>query len=434
MTRSMTSIRFLANLVRIPLYENALFLIMSFGTTSLLGLAFWIVIARLLPADDVGMITALLSIATLISQFAVLGFDYGLMRFLPEASTNKGPLITQVFAITGICTISITFLFGITIQWTVPSLSEVLNTPVALTGYMLLVVGVGYYGLVNAVFTGSRSAKFVFTQSVILGVLRIGLIVASITALGLIAILFSWMLATWITIIISIVVIWPRINQDYKLKTNLDIQPIINVFRYSFSNFASMSFWNLPLQLMPAILVREISPEISAYFFIALVLADGIWSIPMAIGQSLSVEGAFNQTILMQHVKRSVRMIALTVLTANILVWFFGDKLLLLFGDGYSEQGFNILRILCLAAIPISINQIYIGVMRVRKTMTGPLMFIALIAISTLAMTYILIPRLEILAPAIAILMSHTIVAILIGGVTIIKLNRDNNTSNSPAR
>ena len=154
----------------------------------------------------------------------------------------------------------------------------------------------------------------------------------------------------------------------------------------------------------------------------------------MAIGQSLSVEGAFNQTILMQHVKRSVRMIALTVLAANILVWFFGDKLLLLFGDGYSEQGFNILRILCLAAIPISINQLYIGVMRVRKTMTGPLMFIALIAISTLATTYILIPRLEILAPAIAILMSHTIVAILIGGVTIIKLNRDNNTSNSPAR
>jgi O-antigen/teichoic acid export membrane protein len=356
------------------------------------------------------------------------------MRFLPEASTNKGPLITLVFAFTGILAIVITFLFGITIQWTIPSLSEVLDTPIAVMAYMLLVVSVGYYGLVNAVFTGLRSAKFVFTQSIILGVLRIGFVAAFITVLGVIAILVSWALATWITIIISIMFIWPRMNQDYTSKRTRHIKPIIRVFKYSFSNFVAVSLWNLPLQLMPAILLHEISPEISAYFFIALVLADGIWSIPMAISQSLSVEGAFDTTSVIQHVKRSLRMIALTVLAANILVWFFGDKLLLLFGDEYSEQGVNILRILALATIPISINQVYIGVMRVRKTMVGPIIFVGVGTISILSATYILMPRLEILAPAIAILMGHTIVAILIGGVTIINFNRYKNTSSSPAR
>ena len=51
-----------------------------------------------------------------------------------------------------------------------------------------------------------------------------------------------------------------------------------------------------------------------------------------------------------------------------------GDKLLLLFGKEYSAEATTLVRLLTLAALPLSVNLLYLGVARVKKELKNLLL------------------------------------------------------------
>src|SRR5699024_3091085 len=76
------------------LHLSANALIVSTAVTSVAGLAFWALAARWLPAETVGIGTALVSVLTLLANLATLGLRNGLVRFLPVAGGSTRRLIT----------------------------------------------------------------------------------------------------------------------------------------------------------------------------------------------------------------------------------------------------------------------------------------------------------------------------------------------------
>src|SRR5205085_1493779 len=66
------------------------------------GFLFWIIAARLYGAAQIGIATSLFSLLTLLSNLSLLGFNSGLMRFLP-ASELKNEKINSSILIT-VCT------------------------------------------------------------------------------------------------------------------------------------------------------------------------------------------------------------------------------------------------------------------------------------------------------------------------------------------
>ncbi len=62
------------------------------------GLLFWIVAARTMPAKDIGLATAAISAAGLITGLSRLGLDAGLVRYLPE-SKNKNGLYSTIICV-----------------------------------------------------------------------------------------------------------------------------------------------------------------------------------------------------------------------------------------------------------------------------------------------------------------------------------------------
>ena len=50
-----------------------------------------------------------------------------------------------------------------------------------------------------------------------------------------------------------------------------------------------------------------------------------------------------------------------------VLVFALADKILLLFGGSYSESATELLRFLSVAAFPLAINNVYLGIKRVEK-------------------------------------------------------------------
>ena len=75
----------LFNLLKISLYRNAIYLMLNSAMYALTGFFFWIVAARLYPAEVVGLASSTIAAIGLLSLLSTLGLDYGLLRFLPAA-------------------------------------------------------------------------------------------------------------------------------------------------------------------------------------------------------------------------------------------------------------------------------------------------------------------------------------------------------------
>jgi O-antigen/teichoic acid export membrane protein len=71
-----------------PMRRSAYALIAGTGLTSLLGIVFWLLAARLLPAEAVGTGTALISAMTFLATLSTLGLRNSLVRFLAPAGAS----------------------------------------------------------------------------------------------------------------------------------------------------------------------------------------------------------------------------------------------------------------------------------------------------------------------------------------------------------
>jgi O-antigen/teichoic acid export membrane protein len=79
------------------------------------------------------------------------------------------------------------------------------------------------------------------------------------------------------------------------------------------------------------------------------------------------------------------------MIPAILILFFFGNYVLLLFGKSYSTEGFRFLQILAISGVFVSINSIYTALFRVQKKVKQ-LLVISLIGTAvTLVLTYLLL-------------------------------------------
>ncbi len=91
--------------LRTSLFRNSVFLLMTSFLSYGLGFLFWLVVARLYPASDVGVGATLLSTLLFLAGAATLGLPIGMIRFLP-AEQDKVGLINATLTISGIVSLS----------------------------------------------------------------------------------------------------------------------------------------------------------------------------------------------------------------------------------------------------------------------------------------------------------------------------------------
>ena len=154
--------------------------------------------------------------------------------------------------------------------------------------------------------------------------------------------------------------------------------------------------------------------EPTAYFYIAWSIGSASAMISGAVSTSLFAEGSHDEERLGLNIWRSLRLILLTVVPAVILILAIAPQLLLLFGGSYSESGASLLRIVAISALPWSINLVYLAKLRVEKKLKVIVGFTAFIAVLTLGLAYLLLPRMGINGAGIAWLATHGIIALVV--------------------
>jgi O-antigen/teichoic acid export membrane protein len=130
-----------------------------------------------------------------------------------------------------------------------------------------------------------------------------------------------------------------------------------------------------------------VHPEMTAYYYMAMMVANVLFIIPSATSTSLFAEGSNNEKDLKKHVKKAAKIIALLIIPAVIITIFFGKYILLLLGKNYSAEGYMLLNYLALSCIFMSISSVFGSLFLVKHKMKEILAINIISAVSILGLS-----------------------------------------------
>jgi O-antigen/teichoic acid export membrane protein len=89
-----------------------------------------------------------------------------------------------------------------------------------------------------------------------------------------------------------------------------------------------------------------------------------------------------------------------------------GNRLLLIFGVKYAENGTGLLYVLAGSVFPVAANAFYITIMRINKTLKATILLTLLIALATLVLSLVFVPRFGIIGAGFGWLAAQTLACV----------------------
>jgi O-antigen/teichoic acid export membrane protein len=408
-------------LFSIPLYVNASYLLLGFGTSSLFGFAFWIIAARFYSPEDVGLASALIAAIGLVTSFSNLGLGMGLIRFLSHSGKNANSMINTVLTIGTLASIAATVIFVAGIRLWSPALLFMRDNYAYLTAFVIFSIVAPLVGLIGQAFIAARRAGFNLAQGLINNLLEVLLVILMAGFFHSFGLFGSQGISLCVALLFSIFLFLPRVQPGYHIFLTINKEVLNNILRFSFANYINALFWGAPALILPLMIVNRLGAESNAYFSIAWAVASVPTSISGAISSSLFAEASYDTERLGLNIQRTMKMVFLILIPLVILILIIGDKFLLLFAGEYSTKASTLLRILTISTIPLAINTVCFNIKRVENKLRLIIGLSIFMAVATLGLSYLFLPWMGINGVGIAWLATQTIIALIIGPISLKK-------------
>jgi O-antigen/teichoic acid export membrane protein len=352
-----------------------------------------------------------MSATWLLSILSAFGFDIGLIRYLPEEK-DKSRMINSCLTITAVISLilALVFLIGLPI-WS-PALMILRERAIFGVVFVLFTIAMTLFGLQTNVFVAFREAKYSFIQGSV-SMLRI-IILPFLLTFGAFGVYLSVGLATTIALLAGNMLIL-KVFSAYMPVPVVDKKMISEMICYSFGNNVANILYFLPVAVLPLLVVDVLGEEINAYFYVAWAIASILLMIPFATSTSLFAEGSFSSDELGKNVIKSLKFIFVLLILGIMGVFIFGRYVLLLFGEEYAENAFEVLLFLSIASIPHAINVVYVTIKRVKKETMPAIYVYGAIAVLTLIGSYTLIQEMGLMGIGISWIFGNGIVALIVG-------------------
>ena len=399
-----------------PLYQNAYYLMGNTVVLAILGLGFGFVITSCYTDEEVGLGMGIIQAMTLLAALSSLGLGFGLIRFLPSAGERANRMINSCLTIVTLTAIAAILIFLAVLPLWLPNLLFIRQNPIVLSCFIIFTLVWALSTLADQLFIAERSAKFTFIKNTLASTSKIpfALLFALWFGFDAFGILAASGLTMFLAVFVAFAFFLPAIRRGYKLRPDLQLDSIGHIASYSLENYVAGLLWTTPVLLFPLIVLSILGAEAHAHFYVAWMIGAVLFMIPGALAASLFAEGSYEEDMLLPNVWRSLKVSMLILIPAIMLIFTFGDKMLLVFGQSYSENATTLLWLLALSAIPMGINNIYLSMQRVKKNMSKVLLISALGTCLTLGLSYPLMITLDLAGVGLGWLLGHTLVTLLI--------------------
>ncbi len=394
-----------------PLYMNSIFMMASTLIVSVSGFLFWIISARFYDEAQIGLATALISVLLFLMNLSIVGLNYSIIRFLPK-SENKNGLLSGSFIIIAVMSAICAIIFLTFLQTFSPKLAFVRENIWTTAAFFLFTIAVSIDFLMESIFLSLRAAKYIFIKNVLVSLLKIVLPVLFV-GLGTIGIFASWALALSSAILVSFYVLIKKFDFISTLK--FKISEFKQMISFSFINYLVGLLGIAPGLILPVFITNYMSPETTAYFYIAMMIAQLLYTIPYATTQSLFAEGSIDSQNFSKSIIKAFKLIGVIMIPAILILVLFGNLVLLIFGKNYSTEGISFLRILAVAGIPVAINYVGLTVLNIRHKIKA-LLIINILGTAAILILSFYLKSYSLIGVGLAWLIGHIIKNVLYAG------------------
>jgi O-antigen/teichoic acid export membrane protein len=342
----------LQSLYKEQLYKNSLYLMINTLVISLFGFVFWIIASHFFDSNEIGTATTLLVSANLVSNFALLGFNNSLIKYIPT-SENKNSEINTALTITTITATIASILYIIFIGIVSPAFVFIQSNPIWIIIFTLSVLILNTNLLVEVVLIAFRGTEYILIKNLIGSIVKLVLpfLLLSFGALGIYS---AIILPTIITIIFGFYYLFSKYS--FKLKFEVNRSFIKKAYKFSLGNYIA-GFWATgSTLLLPIIIASSLGPSAAAYMYMPAMIITLIQIIPKSFTQSLFVEGSYSTGIDLGHILKPLKACYMLLIPSIIGIFILGRFVLLLFGKNYSDEGIYYLYICSVGTLFSTIN------------------------------------------------------------------------------
>jgi O-antigen/teichoic acid export membrane protein/thymidylate kinase len=399
--------------LRVPLYGGAYALIVSSSATSVLGIAYWTLAARLCGAAEVGVNAAAISAMVFLSYLAQLNLAGALTRFVPTAGRTTSRLVIAAYGIAAIVsgTAGIVFVLGIGI-WA-PNVRPVVGNAVLSAWFVFAVMAWSLFALQDAVLTGLRRTVWVPIENTIYALGKILLLVAIARSAADVGLFVSWTIPAAIAILPVNWLIFRRFIGPHAERSG-DRPPEATprlIARYLSGDYLGSLSMAAATGLLPLIILSTVGARGSAYFYMAWTIAYSMQLISVNSALSLTVEGAARQSDVVHSVRRILWLLVRIQVPLVLGIVVFAPLILQLFGQAYADEASTLLRLFALGVLPHAINSVFLSLARIRREIRWLFTVQATQALLLVVLSLLFLQPMGITGVGVAFLIAQSLVA-----------------------
>jgi O-antigen/teichoic acid export membrane protein len=372
------------------LVRNSLWLVVSNALQAAIGFVFWIVMARLFSAQDVGLASSLISATTLLAFFALIGLNTTLMRYLPTAR-NRGALLTAAFVMVSCAAAVIATGYVMLTPIVAPRLDFVAHSLVRTAGFALLAAATAVNVLTDSVFLARRRADLcAVTDGIVGGLSKFGIaiILAGTGAYGLyLAALGGPATAAVISLLLIVTVL------RWRPSFRSSLQAIKPLLKFSGANYVANSMNLLPNVVVPLIVLDRLGAKAAGYYFVAFQIANLLMTAAAVVEASFLAEASQAGADWRAIRRRSMRLAVILFVPAGVVTALAAHWILLAFGAAYSLHGTASLELLAVAVLPVAACSWGWNVLRVTGRLRRLIVSTAVYAASICGSAWFLAPH-----------------------------------------
>lgn len=348
------------------LFRNASFLVLSTAIMSVLGFGFWLFVAHLYSPEQVGVASALIAVSTLLSSLSLLGFDAGLLRFLPGAKDQSRTFNAALLVVAGLAVVSAAtyaiidniFLGNVAAGFTREGLPL----------FAIIIVAISLNTLTDAMFIANRRAEYHTIVYAVFGLVKL-LLPISLVGLGWLGIYAAHALAAAVTLALSLY--YMRRVTSYRMRASADWAFLPAVRRYAFHNYLGAQLAGIPAAIMPLLIIHRLGAAQAAFFSMAWTMANLLYIVPTSMAQSLMAESAHNPQERARHVRHASKLLAIILVPGVVLAIVIAPWLLHIFGAQYAAGSTTLFQILALATFFTAVSSVSNAILNLRHQTAG---------------------------------------------------------------
>lgn len=394
--------------LRSPVVRASFALILNTGVNGVLGLAYWVVAARVLPSEIVGAGAAAVSALLFVSSLGWAGMQFVLIRYVPVAGRHTGRLVVGVYAIATLVAVTVCLGFLVVVADS-PDLGFIVDSPVAATAFAGAVAVWVVFSLQDAVLIGIGRTGWVPVENAIFGAAKLGLLLLLAPLSSPWVLLVSWILAAAALAVVvnSIIALRTRRHGGGTLPGPRQLA------RFAGEQHVISLLIAAPDSLVPLLIVATLGPTANAHYYAAWTVSFSLRLIIVNIGSALTAESARSTAARRSADRHAGWLTAALVIPIVIGTLAVAPLVMQLYGDEY-VAGTNVLRLFALGIGPFSVVALYIARERVAER-GGRAAMVALLGTGlTLAIDVIAIPLLGIVGAGLGWLIGWGVAALVV--------------------